>query len=104
MWRQGEIAIEPLLCSDEIPSDRIASAVDRRGPTGVQNGGDLPLVNSLCTHLDVQPLVYFHYYITVTGEGEAEACVLIGDHSHMILSMARWKLLPHNAREKQQIM
>lgn len=30
-----------------------------------------------------------------------KASVLVGDHSHMILSMARRKLLPHNAAKKK---
>lgn len=104
MITQSELEIAPLLCTNEIPADRVAGNVDWSGPTRVQNGGDLPLIDSFCPHLHIQPLVDFHIYVPVTGQGEAEASVLVGDHPHMILSTARWKLLPHNATKKQHIM
>lgn len=88
--RQGEVARAPLLCTDEIPADRVVCNVDWRGPTRVHNGRDLPFINSFCPHLYIKPLVNFHCYVGVTGQGKAKASILIGDHSHMILSMARW--------------
>ncbi len=100
--RQGEVAIAPLLCTNEIPADRVASDVDWRGPARVQNGGDLLFIDSFCPDFHIQPLVDFHFYVPVTGQGEAEASVLVGDHPHMILSMARWKLLTHNAVKKNK--
>lgn len=90
-----------LHCHNEILADRVACDVDRCSPAGVQNGGDLPFINSFCPHFHIQPLVYFHFYVSVTGERKLEASILIGDDSQMILSMARWKLLLYNATEKQ---
>lgn len=90
MRGQGEFAIAPLLCTNEIPADRVVGNVDWCGPTRVYNGGDLPLINSFCAHLHKKPLVNFHRYVGVTGHGEVEASVLVGDHSYMILSMAKW--------------
>lgn len=58
---QGRIETTALLCTNEIPADRIAGVIERRSPARVQDGGDLPFINSHCLHLDVQPLVYFHF-------------------------------------------
>lgn len=98
----GEGTIAHLLLSNEIPADRVACNIDWRGPTRVQNGGDLLCIDSFCPHLHIQPLVNFHVYVPITGQWEAEAGILVGDHSHVILSKARGKLLPHNAKKKHE--
>ena len=98
---EGEIAFDYLHCGNEILADRVVCDVDRCSPAGVQNGEDLLFINSFCSHFHIQPLVYFHFYVSVTGEGKLEASILIGDDSQMVLSMARWKLFLHNATEKQ---
>lgn len=100
-WK-GEGAIAHLLLSNEIPADRVACIIDWRGPTGVQNGGDLLCIDSFCPHLHIQLLVNFHVYVPITGQWEAEASILVGDHSHVILSKARRKLLPHDAKKKHK--
>ena len=104
MQRQGQVSIAPLLCINEIPADWVTGAVDWRGPARVQNSGDLPCIDSLRPHLHIQPPVNFQFYVRITGHGEAEARVLVGDHSHTILSTSRWELLPHNAKKRQHIM
>ena len=94
------VAIAPLLWSDEIPANRVGLQVDWRGPTRVQNSGDLPLIDSVRAHRHIQSLVYLHFNITVAGEGVAEASILVGDQPHVIHPLASWKLLPHNAMKK----
>ena len=101
---QGDFAVAPLLSHYEILADRVARVVDWRGPTRVQNSGDLPFINSFCPHLHIQPLVKFHFYIPVTGQGGAEVSVLVENHSHMIVTLATWKLLLHKTTKKQHIL
>lgn len=89
-----------LLCINEIPAERVVGSVHWRGPTRVNDCGYLPFVNSLRSHLHIKPLVDFHCYIGITGKRGVEASVLVWDHSHMVLSVARWRILSHNAVTK----
>ena len=57
-WRR--VTETALLFTNEIPADRVAGIIERRRPARVQNGGDLPFINSHRLHLDVQPLIDFH--------------------------------------------
>lgn len=104
MLRQNEETIAILLFTNEIPANRVVGRVDWRGPASVQNGGDLPWIDSFCPHLHIHLLVYFHFNVGGTGEGVVEVGVLVGDHSRVILPTASWKLLPHNAMGKNRHM
>jgi len=99
--KKDQMELSDLLCTEEIPAGRVGGQVDRCCPTTVHNSGDLAPIDAFCPHLHIHNLVDFHFYVPAAGQGEVEGRVLVGDHSHMILSVASRKLFTHNATTKK---